>query len=570
MSKYRFLLFVPLVCLLLVLMAMPVFAVPPLPATFWGQVTLDGVDVPDGTEITAWVDGTQIGQVVSETFDNQSVYVLDARPPDTWDPDAGPPYTEGGTVVFRIGSSMAEQTATWTMGDENPDFHLSASTVYSGTAPISEIAPIELPGTKVTIDFDVGCSGTITVTLHNTAPVAPPEGVVVLSRYWTIESDCDEFSATLVFYYDESDLNGGSEDDLTGVACHVYGEWVFMTGVVDTTANTITVAGVTHFSDWIPIASNPPSRIADLDAAPAGSDVALSWSAVTQDIAGEAMTIDHYDVYRSLEPYFEPQASDLVATGLTSPNWTDLGATAGALNYYYVVKAVSEGGAKGAPSNRSGVFHVVTLPGWNLVSIPILVDNTGLDDVLGAQLHGSDDPGTADRVFAWDPVAKTYVSAWFCDAPSWGPDYHLHWLTGYSQTTITLGADEGVWIQNRAGGAETVTVAGPIAMDDRSIDLVNGWQLVGNAFPTARGLDDLGIPAAGSDDPTTADRIFVWDAASQTYLPSAWFCNQDWGEEYKDHWLTGYSQTTLQLLPGQAIWYQHRDTGIEWIYPRPR
>ena len=570
MSKYRFLLFVPLVCLLLVLMAMPVFAVPPLPATFWGQVTLDGADVPNGTEITAWVDGVLIGQVTTEPHDGHSVYVLDAKPADTWDPEVGPPDIEGGTVIFRIGSSMAEQTTTWTMGDEHADFHLSASTVYSGTAPISEIAPIELPGTKVTIDFDVGCSGTITVTLHNTAPVAPPEGVVVLSRYWTIESDCDEFSATLVFYYDESDLNGGSEDDLTGVACHVYGEWVFMTGVVDTTANTITVAGVTHFSDWIPIASNPPSRIADLDAAPAGSDVALSWSAVTQDIAGEAMTIDHYDVYRSLEPYFEPQASDLVATGLTSPNWTDLGATAGALNYYYVVKAVSEGGAKGAPSNRSGVFHVVTLPGWNLVSIPILVDNTGLDDVLGAQLHGSDDPGTADRVFAWDPVAKTYVSAWFCDAPSWGPDYHLHWLTGYSQTTITLGADEGVWIQNRAGGAETVTVAGPIAMDDRSIDLVNGWQLVGNAFPTARGLDDLGIPAAGSDDPTTADRIFVWDAASQTYLPSAWFCNQDWGEEYKDHWLTGYSQTTLQLLPGQAIWYQHRDTGIEWIYPRPR
>ena len=562
-------LLITMISVLMAAAAAPALAVPPLPAGFSGQVSLDGAPVPAGTAITAWIGQTQIGQTTTQTDQSLAMYALDAAGPVDWDPDVGAPATEGATISFRIGSALAEQTATWSMGQANQDLHLSASTQYSDTTPIVEETPIELPELDVSVDFDTACPGTLTVTLHNTAPASPPEGVITLSRYWTLESDCEGFVADIVFEYDESDLGGANEADLTGVVCYVDEEWTHIAGVVDTDANTITVSSVTHFSDWMPMASQPPARISDVTATLSGSDVALAWTPISEDYTGVAMTVDHYDIYRSTEPYFEADVSNLVATDVPASNWTDAGVAGSGIDYYYLVKAVSAGGSKGAPSNRTGIFHIVLLPGWNLVSAPILVQQTGLDAVLGAQLHGSDSPSTADRVFAWDAASQTYASAWFCDAPDWGSDYHHHWLSGYSQTTLTLGPDIGVWIQNRTAGVEIVVVAGPIASEDRQITLVEGWQLIGNAFPAGRGLDALQIPAHGSDDPSTADRIFTWDPATQSYQPSAWFCNQDWGEEYQNHWLTGYSQTALQLLPGQALWYQHRDTGIEWPYPRP-
>lgn len=85
---------------------------PPLPATFYGTVTLDGVDAPVGTPIQALVNGVVVAQTQVFRFEGRSVYVLDV-PGD----DADTQQTEGGAdgslVLFRVGNAVAQSAGVW-------------------------------------------------------------------------------------------------------------------------------------------------------------------------------------------------------------------------------------------------------------------------------------------------------------------------------------------------------------------------------------------------------------------------------------------------------------------------
>ncbi len=88
-------------------------AVPPLPCVFYGSVSVNGSDVPDGTIISAWIGGVRYDQYASLTYLGASSYVL-TIPGD--DPDTAG-IKEGGasgeTIQFKIGNLVADQTAAW-------------------------------------------------------------------------------------------------------------------------------------------------------------------------------------------------------------------------------------------------------------------------------------------------------------------------------------------------------------------------------------------------------------------------------------------------------------------------
>jgi len=104
--------------------ALPVLAFPGLPSSFYGTVTLNGGNAPDGTTITAWVNGIQCGVTSTTTYLGQSVYTIDvtADDPDTPEVDGG---TELDTIVFKVGVYTADQTATWHSGT-NTEHNLTA------------------------------------------------------------------------------------------------------------------------------------------------------------------------------------------------------------------------------------------------------------------------------------------------------------------------------------------------------------------------------------------------------------------------------------------------------------
>ena len=91
---------------------------PSLPCRFFGPVTVDGVNVPDGTQVTAWIEGALLQTTSTSTSGTESVYVIDipADDPVTAEKDGG---VEGDTVLFSIApgaQELAGPSATWTAG----------------------------------------------------------------------------------------------------------------------------------------------------------------------------------------------------------------------------------------------------------------------------------------------------------------------------------------------------------------------------------------------------------------------------------------------------------------------
>ncbi len=102
----------------------------------------------------------------------------------------------------------------------------------------------------------------------------------------------------------------------------------------------------------------PPAAIADLSASLAGDMIHLSWSAVTVDIEETPISVDHYIIYRGIDPDFSPGPSDSIAA-TAGTFYDDATAALGdpATDHYYLVKAV-EAGMKSADSSVVGEFDV--------------------------------------------------------------------------------------------------------------------------------------------------------------------------------------------------------------------
>ena len=112
-------------------MALPSMAWAQYPCLFYGTVKVNGELVGKGIEITAWVEGKQVG---STTTDEQSVYRLTVQ------------LREAKEVSFKIGDPYnvwADQKATWVMFG-NVEVNLTATTegggypcLFYGTATVS-------------------------------------------------------------------------------------------------------------------------------------------------------------------------------------------------------------------------------------------------------------------------------------------------------------------------------------------------------------------------------------------------------------------------------------------------
>ena len=88
---------------------------PPLPAAFWGAVTLNGENVSAGTPITAWIDNVQVASTEAQIYEGASVYNIDipADDPCTAGRQGG---SDGETVRFKIEDSWARETGVWKSG----------------------------------------------------------------------------------------------------------------------------------------------------------------------------------------------------------------------------------------------------------------------------------------------------------------------------------------------------------------------------------------------------------------------------------------------------------------------
>jgi hypothetical protein len=100
----------------------PVFAVPPMPSGFYGNVTISGANVPIGTVVTAIINGVSYAtfSVVLDTDSGYTVYALQVPgdQPETIGVIEGG--VAGDTVKFYVGGLLADQTRPWVSGTNIP------------------------------------------------------------------------------------------------------------------------------------------------------------------------------------------------------------------------------------------------------------------------------------------------------------------------------------------------------------------------------------------------------------------------------------------------------------------
>jgi hypothetical protein len=122
MTKTRFL---TLVMALALLLAIPtaVFAQRVPPHVFVGTASVNGVAAPDGSAVTAWVDGEQVADAYASGGD----YTLLV--------DQGDSSFAGKAVSFKISGVEAAETADWTQGGaEVLDLVAAAGSSSSGSS----------------------------------------------------------------------------------------------------------------------------------------------------------------------------------------------------------------------------------------------------------------------------------------------------------------------------------------------------------------------------------------------------------------------------------------------------
>lgn len=218
-----------------------------------------------------------------------------------------------------------------------------------------------------------------------------------------------------------------------------------------------------------------------------------------------------------------------------------------------------------APKNIQ-TYSISILPGYNLITIPVALENDTIQAVFGTQLTGGNSVDTGDRVLVWDESAQDYIKAVYVDGTGTSKDGKWYNEADFPNTlsTISFSLHQGFWVQHRGGTSKSVTIYGnPVAGTLPSVSVGSGnWQLAGTTYLSSIQLETSGLQVHGTEDPSTSDRILYWDAATQQYV-SAWYCDgpvcQEWGEPWYHHWLANdYSQSTVVLDPWHGFWIQVR------------
>ncbi len=121
----------------------PVLAVPNLPSSFYGQVKINGQNVPEGTLVRALIGGREYATARAMLYDGNSVFSLNVvgDESDTSSIEGG---KEGDTIHFEVGGVIADQIGVWHSGTNvSLDLSASASGPLATPPPVPTAVPTQ-------------------------------------------------------------------------------------------------------------------------------------------------------------------------------------------------------------------------------------------------------------------------------------------------------------------------------------------------------------------------------------------------------------------------------------------
>ncbi len=294
-----------------------------------------------------------------------------------------------------------------------------------------------------------------------------------------------------------------------------------------------------------------------------GNSISLNWASIQGANA--------YELYRSRKPFFTPSSPIERFEGTTTfidPNYPaepDSGR-------YYILRALN-GESLLHQFNEVGVFNIGLNKSSNLVSLPLIPDDSTITNVIGTQLTGSTQSALSDKIYVWN--GEGYEVAWLFEGGSGSLEGKWVNMQGTAESPITIRPDQSFWIELHATSADTILrVTGTVCADSqRTVTLAKGYNFIGTSFPVEMSLDASELAkaggVAGSNISAFADQLMTWKNSS---FENAWL--YEGGDSQKNgKWLekSGGAVSSMSFLPGQGhiLWIQHDNPNSNWSYPNP-
>jgi hypothetical protein len=143
-------------------------AFPALPSSFYGEVTVNGMNFSDGTLVQALINDQPVAQGYTQTYQDCSVYSLDVPgdDPATAAVEGG---KDGDIVQIKVGGVLAGQTGVWHSGS-NVELDLTVTSQASLAAP--QVTPTGVP---TQTPLPTSLPPTLTSTATSVPPTAEPQ-----------------------------------------------------------------------------------------------------------------------------------------------------------------------------------------------------------------------------------------------------------------------------------------------------------------------------------------------------------------------------------------------------------
>lgn len=200
-----------------------------------------------------------------------------------------------------------------------------------------------------------------------------------------------------------------------------------------------------------------------------------------------------------------------------------------------------------------------------------------LKDIFGTnQLRQSSTASRCDQVLTWDVSAQKYVQ--YVQKTNGNFYYFTNFLGSSVNPSVTRG--QALWIKAPSGtyapSDKTVIVSGNVPNDGSYTNLIAGnsgkpMTFIANPYPVEKDLYDLintNDGAIGSGTASRADKVMIWDDASQKYISFS-LRTSVVTPAVNNKWLyfTNFLATTppvVKIRPGQGFWYQ-TSNAFTWV-----
>jgi hypothetical protein len=232
--------------------------------------------------------------------------------------------------------------------------------------------------------------------------------------------------------------------------------------------------------------------------------------------------------------------------------------------------------AAGPVTSVNAVGYVnINLPAGKFVlaAVPFRDFKSSIDDVMWGSLTGTDDASTADRVWLFDSLSQSYKLYWKADGVGGGYDGHMIDPIGNIATNVFLSPGQAFWIQSQAAVDQVVVLKGEVPNELQATNAISaGFTLVGVPYSSSMIIGSnttfFASGGVGSDDPSTSDKLYVFDTASQSYV-LYWLANNV-GAPYDGHFIDPSGNIATQSLDIAAgAWYLSVSNGFNWVDVRP-